>query len=444
MTASREVSQPKAFRKTVRDSSCLPVTGPGWLSAVRRAAFDRFSQKGFPTREWESWRYMNLQPLLESSFKVPEETDADLLAPSFRGLGEGTQHRVFLNGAPVPALSGDLQASEGLEFLPLLEGLQKYGGEQRVMEASLDKEENPFELLNRAFFTGGAWVRAAKDTSHEPLHLWFLQGPHAVVMPRVRIHVEAGARLTVVIHSEEAEASAPSLLNLSLEVSLGHDASLEMVQAHRGSEKSFVFSTLRVSQEAGSRFVQAVYHRGGNLARTDARVELQGAGAFAELNGLGLLTGASQLYQEVVVHHRVPHTASRQFYKSILAGTAQSEFNSLSHVHSGAVKSEANQLNRNLLLSETARAYSRPKLKIYTDDVSASHGSANGQTQQQELFYLQSRGLDQKTARFVLTYGFAEEVLEKISDPGVRAALEADSRRMLEGVFDAAFAEGLC
>jgi len=119
-------------------------------------------------------------------------------------------------------------------------------------------------------------------------------------------------------------------------------------------------------------------------------------------------------------------------YKNILGGAAQAEFNSLVHVFRGANKSDSQQLDRNLLLSDKARAYSRPQLKIDADDVKANHGAATGQLEQNELFYLRSRGLDKDYARFILTYGFAREILDKIEPVSLREKLEGFASKAIQ------------
>ena len=135
---------------------------------------------------------------------------------------------------------------------------------------------------------------------------------------------------------------------------------------------------------------------------------------------------------QMTVRHKVPGCISRQYYKSVLAGESQSEFNSLVEVLPGASKSDSQQLNRNLLLSEGASAFSRPRLRIDTDDVSANHGSATGQIEEDELFYLQSRGLSEKKARAVLVEGFAEEIAGEINEKSLKSNLETMIHRGIE------------
>ncbi len=176
--------------------------------------------------------------------------------------------------------------------------------------------------------------------------------------------------------------------------------------------------------ETGSRLEIVGTATGGSIIRNDIHVDLDGAEAFCPLAGLAALAGKSQAFQHVSVNHRFLNCTSRQIYKNILAGDSVAEFNSLVHVWRCAQKSDSEQLDKNLLLSENARVYSRPQLRIDNDDVRASHGAATGRLEKDELFYLQSRGFPKELARFLLIYGFAKEVLEKIRPEELRRQLE--------------------
>ena len=147
-----------------------------------------------------------------------------------------------------------------------------------------------------------------------------------------------------------------------------------------------------------------------------------------------MLGGTSQVFQHVTVNHRVPNNTSRQYFKNILSGDSAAEFTSLVHVWRGAVKSDSEQLDRNLLLSDTARVWSRPQLRIDADDVKANHGAATGQLQENELFYLQSRGLNKKSAKMILTSGFADELLNRIQPEWLRGHVQAPIREQIQNV----------
>jgi Fe-S cluster assembly protein SufD len=172
--------------------------------------------------------------------------------------------------------------------------------------------------------------------------------------------------------------------------------------------------------------------RGG--ARRDIEVVFEGPDGSAALRGLAVLGGEGQVRNATVVRHRSPRTTSRQVFKDILGGRSQSQYDGLVHIHREGAGSDSDQLNRNLLLSDDARADSRPQLKIDADDVKATHGSTTGQLPPEEVFYLRSRGLDPQAARALWMHGFAQDILQEIPAPEVRRDLEARVRNELERV----------
>lgn len=145
---------------------------------------------------------------------------------------------------------------------------------------------------------------------------------------------------------------------------------------------------------------------------------------FASLRGLSIVGQNAQVYHKVKAEHLVGHCISRQFFKSITAGQSKSGFESLVSVSKGAAKSDSKQLNKNLILSRTSQAYSRPELRIHTDDVSCAHGSATGELSADELFYLRSRGIALDQARFMMIAGFAAEAIQEVSSEALKIRLE--------------------
>ena len=173
------------------------------------------------------------------------------------------------------------------------------------------------------------------------------------------------------------------------------------------------------------------YVGGAELSRIGQQIFFEEEHGFASLRGLSLLDGRSESYHQLQAFHAKGYGISRQFYKSVLAGEARSGFDSLVSVAKDASHSDSKQLNKNLILSPSARAYSRPELRIQTDDVSCSHGSATGELSEDELFYLRSRGLSRDKARFMMIEGFAEEILEDESFAPLKERLTGSARKKI-------------
>ncbi len=265
--------------------------------------------------------------------------------------------------------------------------------------------------------------------SGQPIHIsknTHLAEPIQVILNSsapLQVTLDEHAQATLVLNDSTHANSAQDLHNL-IEVTLGEGADLDFLLIQRGETvKRSV--TSRFALGRSSRLRALSFIQDGTLTKNEIHVDFKGEGAEASLKGLSVLEGVSEAYHKVTANHAAAHCQSVQFYKSIVGDRAKSGFESLVWVHPGAQKSDSRQLSRNLLLSDFATATAQPDLKILADDVSCAHGATVGQLDKDELFYLQSRGLSKDVARFVLTYGFAEEILEDIRDTGLKNTLEA-------------------
>ncbi len=250
--------------------------------------------------------------------------------------------------------------------------------------------------------TGHVVVTAAKDAA---ARLVLRSSKHRSGRAEVEFHVAEGARLEIVSLYETNESSAEEM---NWEFHLGHDAKVNYTDIIVGT----------------------------GTVQSNVKVMLEAPGASVHLNGLSVLGGSAQMRNETVVVHDAPDTVSRQRFKDILTGSARSEYSGLVHVKREALRSDSQQICRNLLLSKNARAMSRPQLKIDTDDVKCSHGSATGELSQAEVFYLRSRGLSLNAARAMLIEGFAEEIVLELpeGDKALRTEAHQIVRRELEEV----------
>ena len=398
--------------------------GAPWLRPLRESAFARFQALGFPNRRLEDWKYINLIPVLRGRFEEAGESGI-----FFTPLHEKT-------GWVVDNLGVILSEAKNLRSFALESGASPIQGLRMTMARGLASESNPFAAINTFRFRAGAFIFIPKDYSApEPIELFFrgtgTEENPKVFYPRVLVVLEDGARAKVVFH-HAAQGAAHYFMNAVSEIHLGRNAGLDWIDAEERSPASFQFHSVRAYLQEESRFQAVGVTNDGAKVRREMRIEFEGQGGFASVDGLSVLDGDSQVFDHVTVNHRVPECTSRQTFKNILSGNSQTEFDSLSHVFSVASKSDTYQLNKNLLLSENCRAYSRPQLKIYTDDVKANHGAANGRMERDELFYLQSRGLSKPAARFILTYGFAKEILDKIGPEPVRRKIDEAVRAKIE------------
>ncbi len=435
---SRPPVESTPYRDVFREYA--PASGaPAWREASRLAAFHRFHALGWPTRALEAWRRVDLAAL-DAVYSTPcedclESVDKKMLELYFLPHAESNR-LVFVNGIYSSKFSQVKDVPEGAVVRDLPAAMKEREAIARPLLSFDEAESDAFAALNAFSFTDGALIHVPDGVEVKtPVHLLFVSVGHEdlppAIYPRVVVSLGRGAKASVV--ANHVELTKDEHLTVSAaDLRLGPDSKLDYTHVQRSEGSGTHFSSIRARLDERSTFDATSFTHGGALNRLDARVRFQGAGAAASLNGLTLLDGVSQSFVDAEADHAVPGCTSRQFFKSVLAGRARSEFSSLVHVRRGAEKSDSRQLNRNLILSAGAQAVTKPELKIFADDVQCAHGATVGQLQKEELFYLRSRGLSESVAKFVLTYGFAEEIVETIGDAELRGQLEALVRARLE------------
>ncbi len=385
---------------------------PATIARLRQEAFDRFETLGWSTRQQEAWRLTDPGPLQAIAWQPP--TDALVDAGTLPTL-DGPAHRlVFVNGRCAPGLAwvGELPGRALIASLG-----QALTTHPERIEPVLDRvpglEQHPFVALNTAFWEDGAFVRLPRETViEEPIHLVFCTtGGDMRIHPRLLLALEEGAQATVVV---EYRGAGRALNTPLAELALGAGAVLHYHSIQEEAPQAFHLGAIRVRQDRDSEANLHLVSLGGQLARTDLAVLLDGEGARCSLNGLTL--GRDQQYGDyhVRVEHARPRGTSEQRFKSVLDGKAHSVFDGMIHVRTGAQKTDARQTSRNLLLSKQAQAHSNPRLEILADDVKCGHGSSTGFLDPDAEFYLRARGIPAAQARALLVHAFANDNLNQI------------------------------
>jgi Fe-S cluster assembly protein SufD len=419
------------------------VDGPAWLREVRRAAIDRFAERGLPTTRDEDWKYTSIAPLVatpldlaaDAAREMPSEEDLARFS-----MGPASWSRlVFVDGRYVAKLSTIRPLPPGSRLGSLAEALIT---DEPTVRAHLAAAESPaaesgdaFGALNAAFWADGAFLHVPPGVSlEEPIQLLFVatapggRADH----PRSLIMLEPESR-AVLVESYVALADEAYLTNVSTEIALGPGAVLDHHRVVLEGRQGFHVGRTRVRQGPDSQFASCAVTLGGRLVRNDVDARLDAEGAACVLNGLFVVGGVQHVDTHTVVDHAQPRTMSRQLYKGVLDGRARGVFNGRVVVRPGANGTDAHQTNKNLILSDGVEVDSKPQLEIFADDVKCSHGAADGQLAEDAIFYLESRGLDEVTARSLLTHGFANEVLGRIRVEPVRVWCEERLRVRLRG-----------
>jgi Fe-S cluster assembly protein SufD len=406
--------------------------GPSWLREPRRSAIARFAERGLPTTRDEEWKYTNLAPLAAMPLDLAadgagEAPTDDALVPFL--IGPASWNRlVFVNGRYVAKLSTVRSLPAGGHVGSLAEALITHAEVVRpYLATGAGQSDDAFGALNAAFWADGAFVRVPAGTSvEEPIQLLFLatprEAPHAE-HPRSLIVLEPGSRL-VLVESHVALGASAYLTNAVTEVVLRPGADLDHHRIVLEGREAIHVGQTRVREERDSRFASCTVVFGGRLVRNDVSAVLDAEGAECRLSGLFVVGGEQHVDIHTVIDHVAPRATSRQLYKGVLDGTARGVFSGRVVVRPDANGTDAHQTNKNLLLSDGVEVDSKPQLEIFADDVKCSHGAADGQLAADAIFYLKSRGLDEASARTLLTYGFANEVLAQIRVGPIRSWCE--------------------
>lgn len=395
-----------------------------WLVRARTRALERYATVGLPTLRDEDWKYTNVAALDKRAFDFAAEAHETATSQLATLALPGCARLVFVDGRHAPALSRLGSLPRGVEVGSLAAAL---AARPERFEAWLGAEApgTGFTALNAALWRDGAWVELAPGVALDtPLHLIFLTTrTESASCPRNLIHLGEGARAEI-IEQHVGLDEAAYFTNVYTDIVLDSGAGLTHGKLQEEGRRAFHIADIRIRQGRDSRLVSHSFALGGQLSRCDLATRFDAEGCYAELLGLYLADGRSHMDHHTRIDHAQPRGTSRQLYKGVLDGAARAVFNGRVVVHADAQGSDAQQANRNLLLSREAEVDTKPELEIYADDVKCSHGATVGQLDPAQIFYLRSRGVDEAAARALLTYAFAAEVVERVECAPLRQRLE--------------------
>ena len=345
------------------------------MRKLREEAFGAFSLSGFPTMKSEDWKYTNVASLVSRPWSVA-----------------GGRNEAKLSSAEIESIK------------------------------SFSFRRNGFTSLNLAFADFKV-IRIGKETSvAEPIELLFTADENTAIFPHVLIVAEAGSKATIV---ESYATTVKGFTNAAIQIMVENNANLTHYRVQRDAADAFHVGTTEVNLGAGSRYDSTNINLGGALSRHDIDVKFKAEGGEAFVDGLYMLGGSQHADTHSIIDHLVPNCISHQTYKGVLNDKSRAVFNGKVFVRENAHGTDAKQSNKNLLLSNEARVDTKPQLEIFNDDVKCSHGATVGQLEEEELFYLLTRGLPETLARNLLTYGFAEEIINKIKIESIKKELDA-------------------
>lgn len=344
------------------------------MKKLREEAFAHFEATGFPTTRDEDWKYTNVAPISNFKFEISD-----------------------LEAGPIEP-----------DLLKLLQ--------------NFNYERNGFTALNLAFGRSQI-IRIPKETSvAEPIEIGFAADVDTAIFPHIVVIAEKGCQATIV---ENYGSNGKVFIDAAVQVFVEDSASITHYRLQKDPPDAFNYGVTEVTVERGGSYNSTNINIGGGISRHDVEVKFVGEGGEAWVDGLYMLDGSQHHDTHSIIDHTVPNCTSHQTYKGVLNGSSRAVFNGKVFVRENAHGTDAEQQNKNLLLSNEARVDTKPQLEIFNDDVKCSHGATVGQLEDEELFYLLTRGLPESLARNLLTYGFAEEVINKIEIEAIKSELDA-------------------
>ena len=405
---------------------------PTWLKERRLHAWEVYERTPMPTTRLEEWRYTDLKKKLDlESLAWPKLTECE---DDFGACPDGLQEAMQADHSA----SGHVWEIDGIVFhIDLDEGLQKKGVvltslrraidshpellQQHLATEAVPPESGKFEALNGALWTDGILLHVPKGVRLDlPIRVtrWVSQ-PGVALFSRTLIIAETGSQVSLVDEILSEDFERQTFVSDAVEVHAKDAAQVQYVSLQRLGRGAFYQSSQRTLAQRDSTLDTLNVSMGGSTSRVDLNARLLGPGANSDMLGLYFGDDSQHFDHNTSQDHMAPNTASDLLYKGALDDSSRSVFRGIIKVHPKAQKTDAYQTNRNLLLSDDARADSLPNLEIEADDVRCSHGATVGQLDAESRFYLMSRGLTREQAERLVVLGFLGEVLSRLPLGGV-------------------------
>jgi Fe-S cluster assembly protein SufD len=419
----RPESAAKEFAFTQAD-----VRATGALETYRTRAWNTFKRLALPDTSLEAWRRTDIHNLPVDKFKLPASNAyfdlppvrEDLLKPLVADQHGG--QIVLLPGGATVDLDEKL-AKQGVIFTDLKTAEQKYPELlAKMLGGTVNVEEGKFAALAGALAQNGIMLYVPKGVQlEEPLHsvLW---GPGAFAyISHLLVLVEEGASVTYVHESASPHEPGSDTMHAGLvEIQVLAGANLKFVELQSWGNHVWNFSHERIRVERDGNLDWIFGAVGSRITKNFSELDLAGQGATGRMSGFYFTDGSQHLDHDTQQNHLAPNTTSDLLFKGALKGKSRSVWQGMIYVAPGAQKTDGYQANRNLVLSDQARADSIPGLEILADDVRCTHGATVGKLEQEPLFYLESRGIPPKDSERILVEGFFDPIMQRIPFEGVR------------------------
>jgi len=398
------------------------LTGSPVVQAQRKEALEAFKNLGLPAPKAEEYKHTPVTRILQKNFNFEKSSSpggevnpADFFIP-----GVEANVIVLVNGILKKEHCSIISPSSEINIVDLNEALSQKGSTAASLIGQYaDVKADPFTAWNTTAWTSGVFIQVPDNTVvNKPVLIYNLhdaRGGQVISASRNLFVVGKSSEVTI-IEKFDSLGEHPHFSNSVTEAIVGPNAGLELYSVQNDSGNRYQQGLTHINQSDSSRVNTFTFTLNGKLVRNNLQLSLDGEGIESHMFGLYLVTGDTLADNHTVVDHRKPNSFSNEIYKGIMDGNSKGIFNGKIYVRPQAQKTNAFQANRNILLSEKAVVNTKPQLEIWADDVKCSHGCTTGQLDEEAMFYLQARGINKETARAMMLYAFAVEILDNVKN----------------------------
>ena len=412
---------------------------PDWFRDQQRAAWQKFESIPRPTRKDQPWRFSNVDLLDLASFKIPvalSEDDRKNILKYSTGLERFAARMIFANDQLVERtiVSDDLK-KRGVIFQPLeramVEHADLFGKYFMSTQATLGSVK--FAALHQALVSNGTFLFVPRGVEIEqPIEIFhWLRHDNMSIFPHLLLVTDELAKVTVIEHFRSCDRNAPGFACGVNDLIAGPGAKVTYVCAQEWSSNAIALQMNSTTVDHDASAISLNLNLGARYSRFESLSRLIADGARSDLLAVGVATGEQEFDSRTLQDHVSPHTSSDLLFKNALDDKARTTFGGLIRVEPHAHFTDAYQKVRNLLLSDDSEANSMPGLEILADNVRCTHGATSGQINEDEMFYLRSRGIPPKVAQRLIVSGFLNEVIQRLDQPAIAEHLN----RLIEEKF---------
>jgi len=410
-------------------------SSPDALAPFNKAGIQRFELLKFPHRKHEMYTFANTKDMVSTPFaltadtSVPENFIKSHVFPECE-----SSYLAIVDGMFRDDLSDYSAIQSAVNLVPLAKAVAEAEIKEHLAD-TIEKENDVFASINSAFLRQGTLIDVpAKQQVEIPLQILHVSTGSAsgnvATHPRVLVRLGKGAELKMIVKYVGVRGNY--LVNSVMDILVGEQAGITYAQVQEDATDAWHCSKTRVFEERNSRVKAVNAFFGNKFTRHHFEAHLKDVGAELTFNNVSILNEQEQVHHFVRIHHESPHTNSGQKFKNIVNGKSRSSVDGTVIVNQGAQQTFSDQLINNLMLSDDAHADNKPNLMIFADDVKCTHGATVGQLDENQLFYLKTRGLKEKVAKELLTKSFAESIIQTIDFPSVVEYLENTLLKKLE------------